>query len=147
MSEQIRQIEEEIKSLETKKQNIYDNLFKKASSNWFTLLHMKYESASYRTKEYLIFHRVFKRQFKKLLENTFDIKRTEFFKPNHFDAGGFFELQDGRIFYFSIGDLRWSKCFLIRTAGSFKDYTGGTNQYCSIDDYDKFMSDLKRIVQ
>jgi len=55
--------------------------------------------------------------------------------PNHFDVTGFFELTDGTIYYFSIGDLRWFKeSMLIRTAERFSDYTGGMNQYITLDD-------------
>jgi len=96
------------------------------------MLKQTFESSSSRTPQYLDFHRTFKREVKNLLKPY--INRFEVFKPNHFDAGGFFELKNGKIFYFSLSDLRWDKTFLIRTAKDFKDYTGGSNQYLDIDD-------------
>ena len=91
-----------------------------------------FESSSTRTPQYLEFHRVFKREFTQLLHPY--ISAIEISKPNHFGVSGFFELPDKRIFYFSIGDLRWCKnSMLIRTATSFKDYTGGRNNDIPLD--------------
>jgi hypothetical protein len=54
-------------------------------------------------------------------------------KPNHFDMSGFFQMDNGQMWWFRIEDLRWSKNnMLVRTAQSFKDYTGGRNQYVSL---------------
>ncbi len=142
----LSEIDAKIANLENKKAVIKEANFKEASKNWLTLLNAQYDSSSTRTKQYLTFCRVFKRQFKKLLNETFDIVSIEISKPNHFDQTGFFELKNGRTYYFSIGDLRWNKCFMIRTAQNFEDYTGGNNQDCSIEDFDNFISDLKRIV-
>ena len=90
-----------------------------------------FESSAYRTPQYLTFHRTFKREFTALLKPY--ISRIEFITPNHFDVAGFFEMNDGKIWYFSISDLRWSKgAMLIRTAKDFKDYTGGQNRYVNI---------------
>lgn len=147
MEQKIQKIEQQIRELENQKDAIMEDDFKKASKNWFTLLNAKYESSSSRTKQYLTFCRVFKRQFKKLLHDNFNIVKIEIDKPNHFDQTGFFELENGNIYYFSIGDLRWHKTFLIRTAKDFKDYTGGSNDYCNTDDFESFMRDLKRIVK
>lgn len=93
----------------------------------------EFESASYRTPEYLAWHRLFKREFTKFLESR-GMTGIEFSKPNHFDMSGFFK--DGakdQIWYFSVGDLRGFKdAMLIRTAKHYKDYTGGMNQYVSL---------------
>jgi len=139
--------QEEMQKLQDEINQIKEADFKKASKHWFTLLHAKYQSSSTRTNQYLTFCRVFKRQFKKLLNDNFDIVKIEISKPNHFDQNGFFELKNGNIYYFSIGDLRWNKCFLIRKAKDFQDYTGEVNQYCSVEDFDQFMKDLKNIVK
>ena len=97
------------------------------------LIKQEFESSTGRTPQYMEFHRTFKREIKKLLEPH--VKRIEVSKPNHFDVSGFFELNDGRIYYFSLSDLRWSKeKLLVRTAKDFKDYTGGMNQYIPLDD-------------
>jgi hypothetical protein len=55
-------------------------------------------------------------------------------KPNHFDVSGFFKLNSGQIYWFRLEDLRWSKDnILIRTAKDFKDYTGGSNGFITLD--------------
>ena len=96
------------------------------------LLGFNFESSGGRTPQYLEFHRTFKREFTNLLKPL--TKEISISKPNHFDLTGFFKLNDDRIYYFSIGDLRWNKwSMLIRTAKDFKDYTGGSNNKISID--------------
>lgn len=143
---ELNKIEKEIFKLENKRDSIKEANFKEASKHWFTLLNAEFESSSTRTKQYLTFCRVFKRQFKKLLNETFDIENIEISKPNHFDAYGFFELANGRIYCFSVGDLRWNMTFMIRTARNFEDHTGGSNDYCNTEDFESFMRDLKSIV-
>ena len=107
------------------------------------LIKREFESSSTRTPQYLECHKTFKREFTALLKPH--VKRIEMFKPNHFDLGGFFEMNNGKIFYFSISDLRWSKDnMLIRTAEHFKDYTGGRNQFVKLDD--QFEASLFRII-
>ena len=145
--ENINEIDAQIKQLQSKKTKLQEAEFKEASKHWFTLMNAKYESSSMRTPQYLTFCRVFKRQFKKLLNENFDIVKLEISKPNHFDQHGYFELSNTNIYYFSIGDLRWNNTFLIRTAKSFEDYTGGNNQYVSTEDFEGFMRDLKSIVE
>lgn len=147
MKQELKKIEQQIIKLQTKRDSIKTDEFKKASKHWLTLLKAEYESSSSRTDQYRTFCRVFKRQFKKLLNDNFDIVKIEISKPNHFDQHGFFELNNGNIYYFSIGDLRWNKCFLIRTAKDFEDYTGGSNDYCNTKDFERFMTDLRRIVK
>jgi hypothetical protein len=96
-----------------------------------------FESSSFRTPEYLAWHRTFKRAFTKFLESR-GMTGIEISKPNHFDLSGFFK--DGghdQIWYFRIEDIRWSKDrMLIRTAQHYKDYTGGRNQYVPLDGSD-----------
>jgi len=96
------------------------------------LLNCEFESSSQKTEQYSKAHRIFKREFTKILKPL--CKEIEISKPNHFDITGFFKLNDNRIYYFSIGDLRWDKIFLIRTAEDFKDYTGGSNNFLSLDE-------------
>ena len=97
------------------------------------LLEQDFESSTTRTPQYLQFHRTFKREFKKLLASY--TTRIEISKPNHFDVSGFFQMVDGRIYYISLGDLRWDKNeLLIRTAKDFKDYTGGGNNFISLNE-------------
>lgn len=125
-----REVEEEkFKILKSKSKGISKSLY---------LFGFEFESSSSRTPQYLEFHKVFKREFAQLLKPH--IKKIEFSKPNHFDVSGFFELnesfenRDTNIYYFSIGDLRWDKILLIRTAKGFKDYTGGSNNYITLEE-------------
>lgn len=49
---------------------------------------------------------------------------------------GFFTAPSGQIYYFSSSDVRhfgYDK-LLIRTAKHYKDWTGGMNQFCNVDD-------------
>lgn len=93
----------------------------------------EFVSSCERTPQYLEFHRTFKRELTQALKPY--CKKIDISKPNHFDVTGFFELNDGRIFYFSLGDLRWDKeDILIRTAKGFKDYTGGSNGCLKFDE-------------
>ena len=119
---------EEIKEQE-KKEVLKTKGFKKV----LYLLNQEFESSSARTPQYLKFHRTFKREFKALLKPY--TKEIEIGKPNHFDISGFFKLNDDRIYYFSLSDLRWSKdSLLIRTAKDFKDYTGGSNNSITLNE-------------
>ena len=86
-----------------------------------------FETSCGRTPEYLSWHRLFKREFTKLLQSK-GARSIAIGKPNHFDMTGFF-LVDNQVWYFSVSDLRWFKeAMLIRTARDFRDYTGGPNQ-------------------
>lgn len=106
-----------------------------------------FESSSSRTPEYLAWHRLFKKEFTLLLKNLGAVK-IEIGKPNHFDMSGFFQMGTGQIWYFSISDIRWSKdSMLIRTATSFKDYTGGNNQFIALSvGSNIFANDLSFII-
>ena len=98
-----------------------------------TELNQEFQSSCCKTQQYLSYHRMFKREFKKLLSPYCD--EIEISKPNHFDISGFFRLKDNRIFYISISDLRWSKdSMLVRTAKDFKDYSGGSNRFVKLND-------------
>ncbi len=108
------------------------------------LLGFEFESSSQRTPQYLEFHRVFKREIKKLLKPY--IKEIDVHKPNHFDVTGFFRTNNDKIFYFSVGDLRWDKeAMMIREAKDFKDYTGGRNQDIELNE--KFAEELIKMVE
>lgn len=105
-----------------------------------------FESSSSHTIQYLAWHKLFKREFTAYLERIGAVE-IQIGKPNHFDMSGFFKMRSGQIWYFSIGDLRWNKDrMLIRTAKDFKDYTGGMNQYVSLEDYPQFEMDMRKVV-
>ena len=107
----------------------------------------KFESASYKTEQYLTWHKLFKKEFKEFLTEK-GVSNIEIGKPNHFDMSGFFTSKNGQIYYFSISDLRWSKDdMLIRTAKGHQDYMGGSNQYASLMSAKEFENDFNRIVK
>ena len=97
------------------------------------LLKVPFESSVGPTKQWVDFARVFKRELKAELDRNVKVKRFEFHR-GHFYCFGFFQTLDDRVFYWSIGDVRSSTIddMLIRTAESFKDYTGGRNCYIKI---------------
>ena len=103
----------------------------------------EFESSSVRTQQYLEFHRTFKKEFTELLKPY--CSEIEISKPNHFDVSGFFKTNKGKIYYFSISDLRWDKKeVLIRTATDFNDYVGGSNNFIS---FEKLETEIKRYLK
>ena len=148
---ELKEIEEKIKTTEAElnKLNALRNYYKEQekqeilSSNSagfkkvLYLLKDEFISSPHRTKQYLEFHKVFKKEFTKLLKPYCSEIRIN--KPNHFDITGFFKLNSGTTFYFSISDLRWNKNnLLIRTAKNFEDYTGGSNKIIALNsDFNK----------
>ena len=106
----------------------------------------EFESSSGLTPEFAEFSKVFKREFKKLLKG-FGCEKIEIGR-GHFELSGFFELPDGRIYYFSIGDVRWDKeSMLVRTAKDFEDYTGRSNCYVKLDNPNRFIRELRELVK
>jgi hypothetical protein len=60
------------------------------------------------------------------------------FSSDHYDLSGF--VTNGQDYvYFSVGDVRfntmgkWYESILVRTAKHEKDYTGGSNNFCSLE--------------
>lgn len=53
----------------------------------------------------------------------------------YFYFSGFFTANNGQVFYISISDVRFlcGTPLLIRTAKSYTDFTGGRNQFITID--------------
>lgn len=85
--------------------------------------------------DYKTFERKFKNYIKKVAqENNGELVR---FLPNHYEFSCFVKRNDKYV-YISIDDVRyfpksWYNNILIRTAQSDKDYTGGRNDYTSLD--------------
>lgn len=113
----------------------------------FQLTNQYFESSCSRTPQYLAWHRTFKREFGNFL-GEMGCADIRFSKPNHFDGSGFFSAPNGKIFYFSVSDLRWFKDkMLIRTAQNYSDFTGGPNQYATLSNEEDFRNQFKRIIQ
>ena len=146
--EVLSQIDAEIATLEDKKEAIKAGIFEAASKDWFKMLSINFDSSTGKTEQYMTFCKVFRKQFKKLLADNFDLKGIDGWNSNaHFSQSGFFELNNGSIFYFSIEDLRWSPTFMIIRAKDFKDYTGGSNDYLNVENFESFMTGLRRVVK
>ena len=98
------------------------------------LLAKGFESSSGKTPEFANFTKIFKTELKKELQA---IGATlEVFSIGHFYVSGFFKLGE-KLFYFSLSDVRGSEFsnqvnLLFRTAEHLKDWTGGHNQYVTI---------------
>lgn len=92
------------------------------------LLEKGFESSSIKTPEFLSFARIFKKEFKQELDKEYNVTKIEF-NVGHFYISGFFQLDNEKIFYFSISDVRWfsKDRMLLRTAKTFRDFTGGMN--------------------
>ena len=91
-----------------------------------------FESSSMETQQFKTFYGLATREIKKMLKDY--IKEVKFSK-GHFCVSGFIRLNDDRIFYLSLPDVRWNKGpMLVRTANSFKDYSGGSNCFVRLDD-------------
>jgi hypothetical protein len=97
-----------------------------------SLLKEEFESSSVETPQFRKFYFAFKADLSRILKEHID--KIEYHK-GHFDIYGFFTLKDGRIFYFSVGDVRhWKQDMLVRTAKGYKDWTGGPNGSVTLDD-------------
>jgi len=109
-------------------------------------LQQEFESSSQLTPQFAEFYKLFKREFTKMLKKNFDIVKIRI-RLGHFYISGFFQLTDGSIFHFHLGDVRWD-CFgdgkklLIKTANSFEDYVSGNYNFVDVDDIEK----IKQIV-
>lgn len=95
-----------------------------------------FESSSYKTPEFMSFARDFKSTVKKLVGSEWELVNMN---SGHFYMSGFLKNKaDGRLVYMSISDVRhfsdsWYSNILIRTAQHEKDYTGGSNNYSTLE--------------
>ena len=101
-------------------------------SQFIKRLQGPFASSSTVTPEWRSFFTFAKKHFNKTLAEVAD--RVEIFR-GHFCIHGFFTRKlDGQIFYFSFSDVRCGVDHLmIRTAKSYEDYTGGTNNNIRLD--------------
>ena len=120
--------------------------------NWYERLTHSHESSSMKTEELKTTYKMFKRGLKMLLttvNNTNDdiniVRWTT--SLGHFYISGFVELDNSKFVYFSIEDLRGGCKFMIRECRDFKDYTGFSNDYLNLDDFESFKSRLTQILK
>jgi len=101
------------------------------------------QSSSRATPEWKSMYRKASNAIKKQLSSIADDIQIS---RGHFYLSGFFTAKNGQIYYFSIDDVRWGghNNMLIRTADSYKDYTGGRIMYIRTNDH--FKSDVQSII-
>ena len=102
-----------------------------------------FESSSGLTEEFASFSREYHAWMKKHL--PIGAKLVEW-NRGHFYCSGFIE-RAGKFVYFSFSDVRFFPCgwhdnILIRTAKGAKDYTGGANRNCRMDQFTQVVDDL-----
>jgi hypothetical protein len=97
-----------------------------------------FESSTVKTKQFKAFSRAFNSDIKEVTKNDFDIVD---WNVGHFDISGFLKFKlNSRLVYFSISDVRhfkdaWHKNILIRTAEHEKDFSGGGNNYATLENF------------
>ena len=102
-----------------------------------------FQSSTRNTKEFLFFVRLYKNKITKdAKENGLALVK---WSTGHFYCSAFFEnIKTGKLVYMSCSDVRffkngWCDNILIRTATNDRDYTGGNNNYCKIDNIGEAM--------
>jgi len=109
------------------------------------LLKQEFESSTGLTPQFQHFYQILKNDFTDFLKER-GVAKVKFTRM-HFEVSGFFEMPGGQIWYFNTGDVRWDKGnMLLRTAKSFEDYTGGSNNEARMDSEKEFTEDFDRIV-
>ena len=105
-----------------------------------------FRSDSYRTPEYLSWHKAFIKTFTALLSD-FYADEVIFSKPNHFDGSGFF--RRGECWhYFCIPDIRAAMPDLyLRSAKDPRDYCGGRNRFISLENTTDFFEQFRTAVE
>ena len=114
--------------------------------NFVKEINQNFESSSGTTPQWKSFYRKSLNHFKKILG---DVAENIQMSRGHFEFSGFLTVKKtGKIFYFSISDVRHfpfpADKLLIRTAEHYKDYTGGSNCYVSIDE--NMETNIKRMI-
>ena len=98
---------------------------------------IQFESSSEKTPEFMAFANSMKKAVQRDIVNFFPDIELASWNVGHFYISGFLKRKDGKLFYFSIPDVRWSDWaddVLYRTAEHLKDYRGGMNCYTKIDE-------------
>lgn len=116
-----------------------NELTKKLQQQVVNRLKQKFESSSGKTPEFAAFSSL----FKKFLANGTKAVGLELasFKCGHFELSGFIKAPNGKLVYFSFGDvrsLRTSCQIMYRTAEHLKDFSGGPNNWIDTESPELF---------
>ena len=89
--------------------------------------------------------KLFAKDFKETIKNKIpkDAKIIKY-NVNHYFISGFIK-RNGKYAYFSTADVRhftdeWYNNILIRTAKDLEDYTGGSNNFTSLDNFGEIIN-------
>jgi len=96
-------------------------------------------------KDFMAFSRLFKKYIKNNLPNGAELVE---FSGGHYICSGFVKRGE-KFVYFSVSDVRhfknsWMTNILIRTAKHEKDYTGGSNNFTTLEN---FKSGVERLLE
>lgn len=95
-----------------------------------------FESSSGLTEEFNDFYKDFRKYIKNIIPSNYSLVKIN---RGHFYVSGFIKNNDTEKYvYFSCSDVRfskdeWKNRLLIRTAKHEEDYTGGSNNFTSLD--------------
>ena len=98
----------------------------------------EFSSGGITGEDFRIFSRKFRSFVKKNIPPGAELVK---FTRGHYFLSGFIK-KENKFVYFSISDVRyfkneWAKNILIRTAISDRDYTGGPNDFTTLEDFKK----------
>ena len=97
---------------------------------------IRFESSAFLTEQFARFARAYKKAIVETLNNEFELVK---WNRGHFYISTFFRNKTtGKLIYISCSDVRffpneWFFNILIRTAKHEKDYTGGSNNFSSLN--------------
>lgn len=107
----------------------------------------EFQSSTVKTEQFKAFARGFKSVVKEQLEGR-NLELSSY-SVGHFDVSGFIRTigTEERYAYFSVSDVRhfsdeWANHILLRTAAHLKDYSGGKNNYTSLDSFGEQVDSL-----
>jgi len=103
----------------------------------------EFSSGGITGEDFGVFARIFKKFIKDNLPEESELIE---FDRNHYYISGFIKRND-KFVYFSISDVRhfpneWTDNILIRTAQHERDYTGGTNNYATLEGFKESVNGL-----
>jgi len=102
---------------------------------------VEFQSSSGLTEEFAAFAKMYRTYINKMAKK--EGLQLVSWNRGHFYCSGFLKnANTGKLAYFSCSDVRflsreWLNNILIRTAQHDKDYTGGQNNFCSLDNMAK----------
>jgi len=105
-------------------------------------LDVEFKSSSMPTEQFSLFSR----EIKKVLKKTLSDYELASWNRGHFEFSCFFK-KDGKYIYISSSDVRhfkneWYNKLLIRTAEDDKDYTGGSNNFSTLENIKEMTDSL-----